>query len=391
MRSKVPALTADQELIQRLSQIEAPTPTIVSCYLKLDVAARRKRSFLVDLLNRVRDLESIVGALDLDRPLRAQVSADVERIVRWLAAPKNLPDTAGVAVFASKSLRLFEVVPLPRVHRNRIAVDTRPLLQELLDARETLGHYLGVLLDRSRARFFHVSATGTRELNALVPLSRRGGKFHSDRADAPGSGEYRYHLQIRNEKNRHYAAVAREIGRLLQARPYRGVAIFGPAIHTAAMSAFLPPRIAEACLGTGKLNPTAATPAQVGRAVWDLEWSAERRDEAGLMARIEEAVPTGMAVNGARDTLRALGRGQVRELAVPDGMAGAGFRCRDTMQLVLAKGDCRGAGEPIPVPHLVDHAIEDALRHGAQVVMIDDPAVAARVDGLAATLRFRDR
>jgi len=391
MRSKAPPLTADDELIQRLSRIEAPTPTIVSCYLKLDVAARRKRAYMVELLNRVRDLENVVGALDLTRAERDQVAADVERIVRWLAEPNNVPDAAGVAVFASKPLRLFQAVPLPRVHRNRIAVDTRPLLQELLDARETLGHYLGVVIDRSRARFFHVAPAGTQELNALVPLSRRGGKFHSDRADAPGTGEFRYHQRIKEEKNRHYAAVTREIGRLLLARPYRGVAIFGPAMHTGALLAFLPPRVARVCLGTGALNPTAVTPAQVGRAVWELEWATERREEAGLLDRIEEAVPVGLAVNGARETLHALSRGQVRELAVPDGMAGAGFRCRDTARLVLAKADCRGAGEPIPVPHLVDHAIEDALRQGAHVVVIDDPAVASRVDGLAATLRFRDR
>lgn len=388
MRSPSPKLTASDQLIERLSRIESPTPTIVSCYLKLDPGARRKGAYLVDLLNQVRDLESIVGLLDLDRAGRKQVAADIERIVRWLARPNNLPHSAGVAVFASKPLGLFETVLLPRVHRNRIAVDTRPLLQELLDARETLGHYLAVVVDRTRARFFHVAATATQELSALVPVSHRGGKFHGDRADAPGEGEFRYHHQIAEEKHRHYAATTREIARLLQARPYRGIAIFGPDNRTSALMPFLPPRLAALCLGTGRLNPTAVTAAEVARAVWDLEWKAERRDEAGLLDRVDEAVPTGWAANGARETLRALARGQVRELIVPEGAAGAGFRC-GTGQLVLSRGDCRAAGEAVPVPHLVDHAIEDALRQGAQVVVIDDGDVAARVDGLAATFRFR--
>ena len=389
MRAPSPKRTASDELIERLSRIESRTPTVVSCYLKLDPAARRNRAYLVDLLNRVRDLKSTVSLLALDRAGRAQVAADIERIVRWLARPTNLPGFAGVALFASKSLGLFETIPLPRVHRNRIAVDSRPLLQELLDARETLGHYLGVAIDRSRARFFHVAATGTQELSALVPVSRRGGKFHSDRADAPGQGEFRYHQQITAEKNRHYAATAREIARLLQARPYRGIAIFGPDHRTSALLSFLPPWLAALCLGTVRLNPTALSEADVARAVWELEWKAERRDEASLLDRVEEAVPTGWAANGARETLRALGRGQVRELIVPEGAAGAGFRCRDTGQLVLSQAECRSGGEPLPVPHLVDHAIEDALRQGAQVVVIDDADVAARVDGLAATFRFR--
>ena len=391
MPSPSPKLTASDQLIERLSRIESRTPTVVSCYLKLDPPARRNRAYLVDLLNRVRDLESTVSLLELDRAGRVQVAADIERIVRWLAHPTNLPHLAGVAVFASKPLGLFETVPLPRVHRNRIAVDTRPLLQELVDARETLGHYLGVVVDRTRARFFHVAATGTEELSALVPVSHRGGKFHSDRADAPGVGEFRYHQIMAEEKHRHYAATTREIARLLQARPYRGIAIFGPDNRTSALMSFLPPRLATLCLGTGRLNPTAVTPAEVARAVWDLEWKAERRDEASLLDRVEEAVPTGWAANGARETLRALGRGQVRELIVPEGAAGAGFRCRGTGQLVLSQAECRGAGDSLPVPHLVDHAIEDALRQGVQVVVIDDADVAVRVDGLAATFRFRSR
>jgi peptide subunit release factor 1 (eRF1) len=381
--------TASDQLIERLSRLESRTPTVVSCYLKLDAAARRNRAYLVDLLNRVRDLESTVSLLELDRADRERVAADIERIVRWLALPKNLPHLAGVAVFASKALGLFETVLLPRVHRNRIAIDTRPLLHELLDARERLGHYLGVVIDRSRARFFHVAATGAQELNALVPVSRRGGKYHSDRADAPGQGEFRYHQQITAEQNRHYAATAREIARLLQARPYRGFAVFGPDTRTSALLPFLPPRLTALCIGTGRLNPTAVTETQVARAVWDLESKAERRDEAALVDRVEEAVPTGWAVNGARETLRALGRGQVRELIVPEGASGAGFRCDRTGQLVLSAAECRG--DRVPVPHLVDHAIEDALRQGSQVVIIDDAPVAARIDGMAATFRFRSR
>ncbi len=391
MRTEPAKPTASDQLIERLSRLESRAPTVVTCYLKLDQAARSNRAYLVDLLNRVRDLESTVSLLELDRADRERVAADIERIVRWLALPKNLPHLAGVAVFASKALGLFETVPLPRVHRNRIAVDTRPLLHELLDARETLGHYLGIVIDRSRARFFHVAATGTQELNALVPVSRRGGKYRSDRADAPGQGEFRYHQQITAEQNRHYAATAREIARLLQARPYRGLAVFGPDTRTGALLAFLPPRLASLCLGTGRLNPTAVSETQVARAVWDLESKAERRDEAVLLDRVEESVPTGWAVNGARETLRALSRGQIRELIVPESASGAGFRCPDTGHLVLAASECRGTGEPIPVPHLVDHAIEDALRQGSQVVIIDDAAVASRIDGLAATFRFRSR
>jgi peptide subunit release factor 1 (eRF1) len=103
---------------------------------------------------------------------------------------------------------------------------------------------------------------------------------------------------------------------------------------------------------------------------------------------MEHSVGTGWAVNGARETLAALGRGQVRTLLIREDLDGAGFRCRDTGRLVLAKGDCAGEGAPDPVRDLVDEAVEEALHQRIQVVVIRDPDVAAAVDGLAAFLRF---
>ena len=107
------------------------------------------------------------------------------------------------------------------------------------------------------------------------------------------------------------------------------------------------------------------------------------------MEEVEQGVGTGWAVNGARPTLLALSRGQVRRLIVPSGQGGAGFRCADTGRLVLAKADCRGEGEPVPVPDMVSEALDEAFRQHVEVEMIDDPDARERVDGLAAVLRFR--
>jgi peptide subunit release factor 1 (eRF1) len=94
-------------------------------------------------------------------------------------------------------------------------------------------------------------------------------------------------------------------------------------------------------------------------------------------------------MNGPRETLRALHRGQVRTLFIRDDLEGKGFRCSATGRFVLAKGDCRNEGHPLPVRDLVDESIEEALRQHAQVVMVPEGPTAEAVDGLAATLRFR--
>jgi peptide subunit release factor 1 (eRF1) len=119
---------------------------------------------------------------------------------------------------------------------------------------------------------------------------------------------------------------------------------------------------------------------------------AEHHDHEALKSELhelDEEIGNHWAVNGPRETLRALHRGQVRTLYILDTQEGGGFRCSATGRLVLAPGDCRGEGEAQPVPNLVDEAIEEALRQRVRVVMVPKGSGGEAVDGLAAMLRFR--
>lgn len=377
--------------IEQLSHLETEKPEIISCYVRLDPPARFRQRYLVDIKRRARELEGHFEAWSEDPALRTAISADLARLIEWLGSAKSLPPLPGLAIFVSGRLGLFSVVPLPRVHRNRLAVERFPVLHELIDAQETLGHYLAVLVDRAHARFFDVSAGGVEELPGLAPQARRGGKYHSDRRDAPGWGERDYHQRLRTELQRHYAAIADNAVRLTRSRPVAGVAILGPNEHAQGVAGFLPRGTLRLLLGFARLNPTAATRDDVAQATWLLQGQRERQDEADLVRDIEEGVPAGLAVNGTRETLRALSRGQVRILVIPDAQTGRGFRCADTGRLVLAKHDCRGEGNPEPVVNLVDAAIDEALRQRADVIVIDDLDLGRRIDGLAAVLRFRSR
>jgi peptide subunit release factor 1 (eRF1) len=169
----------------------------------------------------------------------------------------------------------------------------------------------------------------------------------------------------------------------------QGIVLAGPTRTVADQSRFLPRALAERVLGTARLNPTAATSAEVREAALEARAAWERAHEASVLAEVEQGVGTAWAVNGARPTLRALSRGQVRVLVVPSGQVGAGYRCAQSGRLVLARGDCHGEGDPVPVPDLVSEALEEAFRQHVEVELIDDPEVRARVDGLAALLRFR--
>jgi peptide subunit release factor 1 (eRF1) len=116
----------------------------------------------------------------------------------------------------------------------------------------------------------------------------------------------------------------------------------------------------------------------------------ERAAQRSLVAAILEGVGSGRAENGTRAVLRALSKHQVRNLLVrADLDAGGGFRCDQSGRLVVSAADCRGEGDPMPVPDLFQAACEEARRQGATVTSLDDPDVARPIEGLAALLRWQ--
>jgi peptide subunit release factor 1 (eRF1) len=383
--ARVPDSAMVSDALKQLVTIEAGRQDIVSCYLRLEPTDRTAGHYLTELKTRI-------GALDLatlSRERRMAVERDLDRIAAALEDPAALPHSRGVALFACEALDLLMVMPLPRVHRTRVVVDDTPWLLELVAAERDLGRVLVVAVNRTHARVFRVSPTESVELPAPVTPARRGGKYSLDREDAPGWGEHRYHNRLQAERHRHYAAIVDRLESLLAVTPNRGFLLAGPVDQTSALRRFLPPRLGRQLLGTRRVNPRAVTAPEIQAMA--LESAAQHRAKALelLLRRVDNTVASGWAVNGARETLRALAAGQVRALIVREDLSGSGYRCRDTGRLVLAKGDCSGEGDPDPVRDIVDEAVEDALRQKADVEIVSDPALAASVDGLAALLRFR--
>jgi len=365
-------------LLDRLLAIEPGRYRVVSCYLRLSRDERAHRRYLTALKNRIRAVHD------------EAVAPDLARILEYVTSARALPPrAAGLAIFACEALHLFEAVPLARVHRTRVVVDDTPYVLELIALRQELGGVLATVFDRSHARFFLVGDESAMELEGLIQASRRGGGFDPDREDAPGWGERDYHHRLREERHRHCAAIAHRLQHLIRTHPARGIVLAGPRKEVAALIPFLPRDVAGRVLGTAALNPTAVSPAEVQVAALAIASEHDRAAEIRLVSSLAESIGAGWAVEGPRDTLHALARGQVRTLVARADLEGPGFRCAMSGRLVLAKADCDGEGEPRPVQDVVDEAVEEALRQGIEVVVVRDRAAAERIDGLAAILRFR--
>ena len=377
-----------REPLARLTRIRPGRHRVVSCYLKLEPRDRSRGKYLIKLKNRARAVLDGLPRLGLDRDVEEAVRKDIDRVLDFIRLPANLPPTQGIAVFCCSGIDLFEAIPLPVVHRSRLGIDASPLVRELASLEDEFGRILTAVVDRTGARFFEVTAFDARELSGLHSPSTRGKRFRGDN-DGPGWGEHAYNNRIREEKQRHFEAVARQLFTVDRRQPAHGIVLGATGADAGAVEPFLHNYIADRLMGSVKLTPRQATAPLVHEATLAVRAAWERETEQQLVEEVVEAQGNGWAVNGVRDTLRALARGQVRSLLVHADVALPGFRCSESGRLALTERDCRGEGDPIPVLDVIDDAIEEALRQHVDVNVVYDTGAADRIDGLAGLLRFR--
>src|SRR3989449_9586451 len=267
-----PSANAVRHAVQRLGAIQPGPHRIVSCYLKLEPRDKTRGKYLIKMKNRIRDAGAARERQSLGRAVRDRVAADLGRIRRYFEEPGDLPRTRGVALFACRTIGLFDVIPLPHVYRSRLAVEPVPLIRELVALEQEFGTILVAACDRTGARFFEVTAVGLGELPGLRAEATGPGKFHGQRQAkrggvlAGGYGEHNYHMRIREEKHRHYANVADRIYQIHTQRPLVGLVVAGIGVDAAALVPHLHTYLHDLLLGVVKLNPKPASPAEVHEA-----------------------------------------------------------------------------------------------------------------------------
>jgi len=372
--SALPAAITEQDAqaaIARLAAIEPGRHWVVTCYLKLEPRDRTRGKYLIKMKNRVREHEAQLARQGLSHEDREAIASSLRQVLEYFEEPNHLPRSRAIAIFASRELNLFEVLPLPHVHRSRLAVDHQPLVRELLGLEEEFGTLLTVVYDRTAARFFEVTAYDAVERPGLAGLEvSRAGKFHGGhqrqvmaRAGTPSgsAGEHNYHQRIRAEKQRLYAQIADRIFQINREKPLSGIVLGSIGVDAGAVIPHLHTYVHDLVFGVVKLSPKQATPAEVRDATLVLREERERAWERAHADAVKDGAPQGWAVNGIAATLKALSRGQVRTL--------------------LADGH---DDDP-----RIDEAVEDALAQRAQIDVLYDDKARRVVDGLAALLRFR--
>src|SRR2546422_7007745 len=69
--------SAVRAAVERLSRVQPGAYHVVSCYLKLEPRDKTRGKYLIKIKNRIRAALATLGRQDLERALRAQVTADL--------------------------------------------------------------------------------------------------------------------------------------------------------------------------------------------------------------------------------------------------------------------------------------------------------------------------
>src|SRR5207247_2507677 len=75
-----PSESAVRAAIERLSRVQPGAYHVVSCYLKLEPRDKTRGKYLIKIKNRIREALAALQRQELERALRAQVAADLERV-----------------------------------------------------------------------------------------------------------------------------------------------------------------------------------------------------------------------------------------------------------------------------------------------------------------------
>ncbi|HEY8585020.1 MAG TPA: hypothetical protein VIL49_18825, partial [Capillimicrobium sp.] len=166
----------DPSRLRRLAGLKAPSGMVLSLYVDLDpttFAAPPARETQVTSL--IDEADRRLRELELGHDARVSARRDLDRAREALHETVSHSNGAlGVAVFASESADLFEVLRLPRPVDSRAVLDDSPWIEPLVRLG-TSDRVCVALVDRHHVRLLLGTRDGLEELDPAAEELRRAG------------------------------------------------------------------------------------------------------------------------------------------------------------------------------------------------------------------------
>jgi peptide chain release factor subunit 1 len=291
---------------------------------------------------------------------RESFDRDVDRILAWLSDEARR-SANGLAVFAcAGAADFFEAVQLDvPIEHHELFVGATPRVHPLLRLVDRYARYAAVVLDSHSARIF-VFGLGALETAGAIEGEK------TRRSEAGGWSQARFQRHVDNFTLQHVKEVVTALDELLRAEDIERLVLAGDEKVLALVRDQLPKPLAEKLADVLRIEVSADEGEVLERTLAAVR-DADARDDAEKVARVLDARGAGgLGATGLEETRTALTNGQVHELL-----------------LTSDPGEIAGG------PDVVERLVLLAHQTSARVMFIEDPAVLARVGGVAARLRYR--
>jgi len=385
----MPANQLTEDTLKSLSEVEADEPVVVSLFLNLNpsqFAVRPARASQITSL--LSDLDALLSDSELSHDAAEALKADRERIESYLRADElDVDGAAGLALYSSSALDLFQVVALPEPVDASVRLDQRPILEPVMGLQDD-GEWCVLLLTRDSARLFRGGPGRLREIRDIHSNVKNQ---HS----AGGWSQARYERSVEREVEWHLEAVSELLLRSFQRRPFEHLIVGADEALRPAFDGEAHAYLTERIRGWVDVDEALANPDEVLEAVREVMDAQFEREEQELFERFSAELATGgRAAEGVPDVLAALVERKVETLLVKEGVQVAGTKCVTCGWLGPAGVARCPVDETVldAVENIIEPAIQAAIQQAGAVHVVrrdgaQEPA-APFADPLAAVLRY---
>jgi peptide chain release factor subunit 1 len=371
----------DRTLLRKLAEwTPAPYP-VVSLYLSVDGRRFPRRQDyeprLTDLTRRIADAADRATDRRVGRSLGDDLAA-IEGFVEGF----DRGSIRGLVTFTASGAGLWEELLLSRPVRDRVEIGPTPHLLPLEALVETYEAFCTVLVDGEKARIFLAELGRIEEEAGLVDDV-------PGRHDQGGWAQGRFQRHIGDHRTRHLKRVAEALFGFFRRRRFDHLILSGPDELVAEFERELHDWLRQRVRARVHLPITASGAEVLERSLQieeDFEREAERAAVAKLMA---EAAAGRRGVAGLGSVLRALGESRAGTLVVAAKLHAPGVACSGCGRLAERGRRCAACGGELhDVPDVVEAAVAQAFRQGAEVQIVTEDGDLRELGGIGALLRF---
>lgn len=324
------------------------------------------------------------------RPFEEEAPEDTQAALRFLEQQSESRGR-GLVMFSCQADGFFRSYPLAVPIRSRARVLESPFVKPLADIFDAYGHFGLALVDKQKARLFHLHLGELAEESTFegqeVRQTKLGGGSQAAGRRGGTAGQTQYADEIAKRNLRQAAQTA---ARFFNTHQARRVLLGGTGENLAFFRESLPKAVQSLIVGTFPIDMTASSQEVVRKAL-AVAHEAEMRREEELVERALTAAAKGSeGVAGLEATLEAVRDGRVRTLVVQSGFRAPGLRCTSCgFTTTHTPEACPYCGsEMSPIPDAVELAIREVMASGGEVEIVGQHQQLEGAGSIAALLRY---